>query len=104
MGELVRPALVYLSTVGKEVASMIRFTPLLFGVFVISAAAGTAVADITGPNGEKCDSTESQVKHDINGKHYICDKCVILSCDTSTTQMKDCKKTTHWVNCTEAQQ
>jgi len=82
---------------------MRRYIPVLFCVFLLTGA-GTAFADITGPNGEKCDSTEAQVKHDISGKHYICDKCVILSCDTSTNQMKDCKQTTHWVNCSEAPQ
>jgi hypothetical protein len=82
---------------------MFQFKPILLGAFVLAAGAGVALADITGPNGEKCDSTESQVKHDINSKHYICDKCVILSCDTSTNQMKDCKQTTHWVNCTPDQ-
>jgi hypothetical protein len=75
----------------------------LFCGLIMVAGAGTALADITGPNGEKCDSTESQVKHDIDGKHYVCDKCVILSCDTSTKELKDCKQTTYWVNCTEAQ-
>jgi len=82
---------------------MFRLKPVFFAACVLAAGSGIAFADIIGPNGEKCDSSESQVKHDINGKHYTCDKCGILSCDTSTNQMKDCKQTTHWVNCTEDQ-
>ncbi len=49
---------------------MRRYIPVLFCVFLLTGA-GTAFADITCPNGEKCDSTEAQVKHDISGKHYI---------------------------------
>jgi hypothetical protein len=61
-----------------------------------------AMAVPKGPNGQKCDSSETNVKHDIKGKHYTCDKCVVSSCSTSGGQISNCTKTTYWSNCVEA--
>jgi len=61
-----------------------------------------AAAEPKGPSGQKCDSSETGVKHDIKGKHYTCDKCVVSSCGTSGGQISNCTKTTYWSNCTEA--
>jgi hypothetical protein len=61
-----------------------------------------AMAEPKGPSGQKCDSSETNVKHDIKGKHYTCDKCVVSSCSTSGGQISNCTKTTYWSNCVEA--
>jgi hypothetical protein len=70
--------------------------------FLVLVGALSASADIKGPNGEKCNSTEPNVKHDIKGKHYTCDKCVFSKCDTSGKAISNCQIVTHWVNCVEA--
>ena len=79
---------------------------ILSGFFVcgslILAAALSASADIKGPNGEKCDSTETNVKHDIKGKQYTCDKCIFSKCDASGKTISNCRVVTHWPNCVEA--
>jgi hypothetical protein len=71
------------------------------GSFVLVGAL-SASADIKGPNGEKCSSTETNVKHDIKGKHYTCDKCVFSKCDASGKVISSCQIVTHWANCVEA--
>jgi len=63
------------------------------------ALAGPACAEPKGPNGEKCDSSETNVKHVINGVQYSCDKCVFTQCDSSGGAIKNCKQVTHWSNC-----
>lgn len=50
---------------------------------------------------DKCESTEKGVSHEINGKKYICDKCVVLACDTSGPNIGKCTRTTKWTNCVE---
>jgi hypothetical protein len=60
------------------------------------------MAEPKGPNGQKCDSSETGVKHDIKGKHYTCDKCVVSNCSTSGGQISNCTKTTYWSNCVAA--
>jgi hypothetical protein len=61
-----------------------------------------ASADITGPKGEKCDSTESGVKHKIKGKEYTCDKCVYSKCEAGGKEINNCSIVTYWSNCVEA--
>jgi hypothetical protein len=84
--------------------------PILHAVLVYGFLAlvgmSSALADIKGPNGEKCDSTETNVKHDIKdkpGKHYTCDKCVFSKCDAKGKEINKCQITTHWTNCVEVQ-
>jgi hypothetical protein len=61
-----------------------------------------AVAEPKGPSGEKCDSSETNVKHAINGKQYTCDKCVFTKCDSSGSTISNCQTVTHWSNCVAA--
>jgi len=76
---------------------------VLLGSSLVFAAVSTAGADIKGPKGEKCESVESNSKHDIKGKPYTCDKCVYLQCDAgrSGTELKNCARVTYWTNCVE---
>jgi hypothetical protein len=69
---------------------------------VFSGWAINAGAEPKGPNGEKCDSSETGVSHNINGKAYTCDKCVFTKCDTSGGQIGNCQKVTHYSNCVAA--
>jgi hypothetical protein len=50
---------------------------------------------------DKCQSTEHNVSHEISGKKYVCDACVILACDTSGKAIGKCTKTTKYTNCVE---
>jgi hypothetical protein len=50
---------------------------------------------------DKCESTEHNVSHEIGGKKYVCDKCVVLACDTSGKAIGKCTKTTKYTNCVE---
>ena len=50
---------------------------------------------------DKCESTEKNVSHEIGGKKYVCDKCVVLACDTSGKAIGQCTKTTKYTNCVE---
>jgi len=61
-----------------------------------------AGAEPKGPNGEKCDSSQTGVKHDIKGVSYTCDMCVFTKCDTSGGQVSNCQKVTHYSNCVAA--
>lgn len=76
----------------------------LCALFVLATAI-PAAADVKGPKGEKCESTESNVKHDISGKHYTCDKCIYMGCkDPGAAGTKlQCGKVTYWANCVEDQ-
>ncbi len=66
------------------------------------AIAGPAAAEPAGPKGDKCESSETGAKHQINGKNYTCDKCVYSSCNTSGGTVSGCTRTTYWSNCVEA--
>jgi hypothetical protein len=74
----------------------------LFCLVLMVGISASAVAEPKGPNGEKCTSSETGVKHDIKGKHYTCDKCVVSSCSTSGGQISNCTSTTYWSNCVAA--
>jgi hypothetical protein len=50
---------------------------------------------------DKCESTEHGVSHAIDGKNYVCDKCVVLGCDTSGPKIGQCTRTTKYTNCAE---
>jgi hypothetical protein len=50
---------------------------------------------------DKCESTEHGVSHTIDGKSYVCDKCVILGCETSGSNIGKCTRTTKYTNCVE---
>ena len=50
---------------------------------------------------DKCESTEHNVKHSIKGTDYVCDKCVVLSCDASGSNIGKCTRTTKYTNCVE---
>jgi hypothetical protein len=65
--------------------------------------AGTlpALADIKGPNGEKCDSTKTKVEHTIKNVKYICDQCTFSKCDAAGKEINKCTVTNHWTNCAE---
>ena len=58
-------------------------------------------AIVTAQAEDKCESTEKGVSHQINGKKYVCDKCVVLACDTSGPNIGKCTRTTKWTNCVE---
>jgi hypothetical protein len=70
---------------------------------LLFAAPLPALAEQKGPNGEKCESSATNVKHDISGKHYTCDKCVFLKCAVSGDRidLSKCQQVTHWSNCVE---
>ena len=74
---------------------------ILYCVFCF-ALLTSAVAEPKGPNGEKCNSSDTGVKHTINGKNYTCDKCVVLKCSGSGSQINNCTSTTYWTNCSPA--
>jgi hypothetical protein len=74
----------------------------LFCSILVLGLSAPAMAKPKGPNGETCSSSETNVKHDIKGKHYTCDKCVVSSCSTSGGQISNCTKTTYWSNCVAA--
>jgi len=78
---------------------------ILMGLTLWLAVFGVALraaAEPKGPNGEKCDSSETGVKHDIKGQTYTCDKCVYTKCDTSGGQISNCQTVTHYSNCVAA--
>jgi hypothetical protein len=81
---------------------MLKLRTLLccFALMLVWTAQTTA--EPKGPNGEKCDSSESGVKHDIKGKTYTCDKCVVLKCNAGGGQISNCTSTTYWSNCVAA--
>jgi hypothetical protein len=56
---------------------------------------------VTAQAEDKCESTEKGVSHEINGKKYVCDKCVVLACDTSGPNIGKCTRTTKYTNCVE---
>jgi len=66
------------------------------------ALSGPAAAEPKGANGETCDSSETNVKHEIKGTQYVCDKCVYSTCDTNGGQISNCRVVTHWSNCVAA--
>jgi hypothetical protein len=68
---------------------------ILVMFFVSLAGVATTRAD------EKCESTEHGVSHEINGKKYVCDKCVVLACDASGSTIGRCTRTTKYTNCAE---
>jgi hypothetical protein len=73
-----------------------KFIKALFVLFSLAlACATTAYAE------DKCESTEHAVSHDIGGKKYVCDKCVVLACDTSGSTIGKCTRTTKYTNCVE---
>ena len=80
---------------------LLLLSALLCFPLVLSSIA-PAAATIKGPNGEACNSSATGVKHDIKGQSHTCDKCVILKCDSSGTQVSNCTSTTHWSNCVAA--
>jgi hypothetical protein len=67
--------------------------PIIFSL--VLAFAATAHAE------DKCESTDHGVSHTINGKSYVCDKCVILGCETSGSNIGKCTRTTKYTNCVE---
>ncbi len=56
---------------------------------------------VTAQAEDKCESTEKGVSHEINGKKYVCDKCVVLACDTKGPTIGKCTRTTKYTNCVE---
>jgi hypothetical protein len=60
------------------------------------ALSGPGAAEPKGANGETCDSSETNVKHEIKGTQYVCDKCVYSKCDTTGGQISNCQVVTHW--------
>jgi hypothetical protein len=75
---------------------------VLFSVALIIFAAPASAAPKTGSGGQTCDESESNVKHDIGGKHYTCDKCVYSVCSTSGGTLNNCVRKTEWSNCVAA--
>jgi hypothetical protein len=69
---------------------------------LVLALSGPVAAEPKGANGETCDSSETNVKHEIKGKPYTCDKCVYSKCDASGGQISNCQIVTHWSNCVAA--
>jgi len=70
--------------------------------FIFTSVLDYAVAEPKGPNGQKCDSSETNVKHTINGKQYTCDRCVYTTCDSSGSTISNCRTVTNWTNCVAA--
>ena len=66
-------------------------------VFFSLTLAGVAMAHAE----DKCESTAKNVAHEIGGKKYVCDTCVILACDTKGSTIGKCTKTTKYTNCVE---
>jgi len=73
-----------------------KYLKVLLVMFSVSLAGMT-----TSWAEDKCESTEHNVSHEINGKKYVCDKCVVLSCDTSGSNISKCTRTTKYTNCVE---
>jgi len=73
---------------------------LLLCLPLILAGAAQAAPN-TSSGGQKCDESDSNVKHDIGGKHYTCDKCVYSQCDVGSS-ISNCKRVTEWTNCVAA--
>ena len=48
-----------------------------------------------------CEPTKKNVPRVINGKNYVCDECVKLSCDDKGKEIKGCKRETSR-SCVEA--
>ncbi|MEI9923856.1 MAG: hypothetical protein WDN50_10425 [Bradyrhizobium sp.] len=71
----------------------LKAIPIIFSL--ILAFSMTARAE------EKCESTEHNVSHTISGKNYVCDKCVVLGCETSGSNIGKCTRTTKYTNCVE---
>jgi len=69
-------------------------------LLVISAL--TLISTALARAEDKCQSTEHGVPHSIKGKDYVCDKCVVLSCDTSGPKIGQCARTTKYTDCVEA--
>jgi hypothetical protein len=61
-------------------------------VFFSLTLAGVSIAHAE----DKCDPKESKkgVETTKNGKKYLCDTCVVLSCDTSGKTIGQCTKKT----------
>jgi hypothetical protein len=73
-----------------------KYLKVLLVMFSLNLASMlTALAE------DKCESTEKGVSHEISGKKYICDKCIVLACDTSGSTIGKCTRTTKWTNCVE---
>src|SRR5689334_22894381 len=85
-----------------EVNHMRAFHTVLISGLLLAGTFGAAMADIKGPKGEKCESTETKISHKIKDKPYICDKCVYSQCDTSGGKIDKCARVTYYDNCTEA--
>jgi hypothetical protein len=75
--------------------------PLLL-CFSLALAVPALAAPNTSSGGQKCEESSSNVKHNIKGKDYNCDKCVYSQCDSSGGSISNCKRVTEWSNCVEA--
>jgi hypothetical protein len=82
-----------LSRLGRTIMKSLK--PLFIFCSLILASTVTARAE------DKCESTEHNVAHKISGKDYVCDKCVVLGCDTSGKNIGKCTRTTKYTNCVE---
>ncbi len=69
--------------------------PLFIVCSLILASTVTARAE------DKCESTEHNVSHQISGKNYICDKCVVLGCDTSGPNIGKCPRPPTYTKCVD---
>jgi hypothetical protein len=75
---------------------------LVFCFSLVLATARPAAAEIkTAPSGQACDSTDTGVPHDKDGKHYLCDTCVVNKECLPQGEKINCGKVTHWSNCEE---
>jgi hypothetical protein len=81
------------SNIWKPIMKIIKALAILFSLTL----AGVTLAHAE----DKCESTEHGVSHEIKGKKYVCDKCVVLACDTSGSKIGQCTKTTKYTNCVE---
>lgn len=75
---------------------------LLCYPLVLAGALPATAAPNTSSGGQKCDESDSNVKHNIGGKPYTCDKCVFTTCDSSGGAITNCKRTTEYTNCVAA--
>ncbi len=75
---------------------------LLCCLFAVASSLPAAAAPKTSSTGAKCDESASNVKHQIKGKDYTCDKCVYSKCDTAGGSISNCQRVTEYTNCVAA--
>lgn len=80
----------------------ITWNPIMSSIKELVIFFSLTLAGLTTAYAEdKCESTAKNVPHEISGKKYVCDTCVVLACDTKGSTIGKCTKTTKYTNCVE---